>query len=233
VSQSLVPHISLNEDEILLSLEEAIKLGLAEDYNELVLLSNMEFAQNLFYSLPQDSNYNLTESEFLSIYYYSLEWTNNNHLYLKLNQALNSKQREIDLVPWKHYLYYLLSALRKIPKWIGNQDVYRAVLLNIVEKYPTHYSVGSTITWYGFSSTTTKFEIIKNFLKESNTGTIFTINGTFSGRFIGFYSAHQNESEILLPPCSRFEVISTSILGGFNFIQLKQIPSLDILLDIE
>jgi len=105
----------------------------------------------------------------------------------------------------------------------------------VVEKFPHHYKTGEIITWHGFSSTTTLLEVVKSFLTRSNAegGTIFTINGTFSGRHINRYSAYQQEVEVLLPPCSRFEVLSVFQISSIWWIQLRQIPTLEKQLYLE
>jgi len=123
--------------------------------------------------------------------------------------------------------------LRKIPFWRGNQDLYRGISIDVVEKYPQKYVEGNLITWYGFSSTTTNFKKIQNFLGKDNPCTVFTINSCFSGRAIHTMSAVKTECEVLLPPGSRFEVMSIVGYGNMKIIQLKQVPTLESLLKLE
>jgi len=67
--------------------------------------------------------------------------------------------------------------------------------------------IGNTITWYGFTSTTTNLGKVQSFLADEES-TIFCINGCFSGRSIQQFSGHPDEAEVLIPPGSRFSIVS-------------------------
>jgi len=139
-----------------------------------------------------------------------------------------SPNREVETPKWKYYLYFLFNALKKIPKAVLQQDVYRGVDCNLVKDYPTKYVVGKKIIWYSFTSTTTNLQKIMRFLPPTKPRTIFTINGVFSGRYLQQFSAHPSESEVLLPPASRFEVLSIVKLDpNTHMIQMKQIPGIE------
>jgi hypothetical protein len=231
----LAPVVLLRPHEHLLSFAEAIKLAYGEDYDEINFLSNLSYGKSIYENLPaMEKSYNLKEDESIAIYFYTLEWTpTSQNLYSRLNRDLSSSERERSVPPWKHYLHYLFSGLRKIPKVVLKQDLYRGINQNVIKNYPKKYTVGSKITWYGFTSTTTNFNKVKNFIGKSE-GTVFVINGCFSGRLIHNFSGHSEESEVILPAGSRFEIVGVTDFGDkLTFIQLKQENSLEKLLMME
>jgi len=179
--------------------------------------------------------YDLSRDEFLSIYFYTLEWKPEptQNTYLRLNAALTSQDRDLKCTKWRFYLHHLFNALRKIPKWKHTHDLYRGVQGDLTKKYPGKYEKGKQITWYGFTSATTEFGVITNFLPQNQTITVFALNVIFSGRSVNHFSAIPNESEILIPPGSRFEVVSVGNMPQVVLIQLKQIPTMEKLLNME
>jgi len=134
---------------------------------------------------------------------------------------------------WRHYLHYFLGGLRKIPIWKAPQDLYRGVNLDLVSTYPKKYKIGNKINWYSCTSATTHLQTVTNFLSKDITGTIFVINGVFSGRSLSSCSAVPNESEVIIPPASRFEIMSIIPMPNMNMIQLKQLPSVEKTLQME
>jgi len=183
-----------------------------------------------FFSEILPTGTNLTHDEFLSIYIYTLEkpirW------YEFLNSALVSSDRNVTL-KWKYYLYYLFSALRKIPPKPMQQPVYRIVNCNLLHLFPNKYKIGNILTWYSFTSTSVNISTLSTFLTQGLEKTVFIITDTFSGRDIQHYSSHPGEEEILLPPTSRFEIIGITTINGVNLISLKQIKSLEVELRLE
>jgi len=103
-----------------------------------------------------------------------------------------------------------------------------------VKLYPEKYVKGNTIVWYSFTSTTTQLGTVESFTKKAKESTIFCINGCLSGRSIEKFSRHQKEVEILIPPGSRFEIVS---IGTFHevitIIQMKQIRGIEKLFNLE
>jgi len=182
-----------------------------------------------------DNCYGLCRDESLSLHFYTLEWEPTTlNLYSRLNNDLTSSTRNQSAPKWKFYLHHLLSALRKIPKWISNQDLYRGVAKNLVKLFPEKYVIGETIIWYGFASATTQLQVIEKFLGEGdNESTIFCINGCISGRSIKKFSGHPKESEVLIPAGSQFTIVSIMKMGTVTMIQVKQIPTVEKLLKLE
>jgi len=230
---ALAPMIIITDSEEVLPFEEAVKSIYDDHDHEGDLVSfkaNIPYAADTYKKLSApEKNYGLILDEFRSIYFYTLETFN---LYKDLNRDLSSSTRDKNAPKWKHYLYYLFNALRKIPPWVSNQDLYRGVNQNLVKKYPNKYVSGKDITFYGFTSTSTKLEKVKDFIGKSE-GTILSINGCFSGRLINTFSGYPEESEVLIPAGSRFTIISVLEFENITMIQLKQIPTLEILLGME
>jgi len=151
-------------------------------------------------------------------------------LYNCLNKDLSSEQRDQTAAKWKFYLYYLFNALRKIPVWKSNQELYRGVNEDVVKKFPQKYVKGNEIIWFSFTSMTTDMSTVKNELqKNGEEATIFYVTKCLSGRNIQTFSS-QNRLEVVFPPGSRFKI--KSIQGGnIKFIQLYQISSLENILN--
>jgi len=98
----------------------------------------------------------------------------------------------------------------------------------LVQQNPQKYVKGEIIVWYGCTSTTTSLETVQSFLDaRGGSGTIFCINECFSGRSISHMSSVPVESEVLIPPASRFQILAIVSFGNIPFIQLKQIKSLE------
>jgi len=228
----LAPLILLSRKEAPLSFQESITTIYQEEI-DIFFESSVIYAEGIYESLSiPEKDYQLDFNEFLAIYFYTLEWTPKSlNLYSKLNRTLCASDRSQELLPWKHYLHYLINGLRKIPIWKAQQDVYRGVALNLVGLYGEKYKEGKTISWYSFSSTTTNLKKVQEFLGDQES-TIFCINGCLSGRSIQKFSAHPNEAEILLPPGSRFQIISI-LRGKMTLIQMKQLPTWEKLLKLE
>jgi len=232
---ALGPLVLLRKTEIPLSFEESLKLAYNIEFDEMTFEGNLPYGEKIYDNLSSpEIDYGLTKDEFLSIYFYTVEWSPNSlNLYSRLNRDLSTAGRDQNAPKWKHYLHYLFNGLRKIPKWNPVQDLYRGVNQNLVKIYPQKYVEDAEITWYGFTSTSTKLSTIKNFMKNDPEGTVFAINGCISGRSINSFSGHSNEAEVLIPPGSRFSIISIFPMGNITMIQMKQIPTLEVLLKME
>jgi len=247
--QALAPLVLLKQSDIPVSLEDSMIMAYdGELNNNIIFTSNLPISTNLHEILVQQGEYeleenqlhkyDLTRDEFLSIFFYTLEWKDNTlNTYSRLNYALTSHDRDLQSPKWRFYLHHLFNGLRKIPKWNCTHDLYRGVKGDLTQKYPEKYVVGKTITWYAFSSATTRVDVITSFVlsdkPEPEPGTVFTLNGVFSGRSVKHFSAMPKESEILIPPGSMFKVMSVTHIHLVAWIQLKQIPTLETLLKME
>ncbi|CAF1085562.1 unnamed protein product [Adineta steineri] len=159
---------------------------------------------------PKDG---LTLDESAAVYLYTMEC-----MYRQLNSALRSEDRQ-QLVPYFSYLKLFLTALWKLN---DVQDlVFRGVKANISDDYPK----GKRFAWWGLSSTTTSLDVLQTptFLGESGPRTLFNIQ-CFNGKMIQNHSQFSKESEVLLLPCSYFEVMGNMKQGAdLRIIHLKQI----------
>mmetsp|Transcript_143485 Transcript_143485/g.250451 ORF Transcript_143485/g.250451 Transcript_143485/m.250451 type:complete len:1549 (-) Transcript_143485:370-5016(-) len=142
----------------------------------------------------------LTESDLQAIYIFTYE----SPIYRMLNQLL-MKNEALDLAPWTDFLYHLIEGLKKLAP--VKQQVFRGITYALdPAKWEEMYSVGSTVTWYNFSSASAEKGVVEGFLGDNNyDATLFIINH-FSGRKIASFSFYPDEEEVLFLPGSRFKV---------------------------
>jgi hypothetical protein len=159
---------------------------------------------------PKDG---LTLDESAAIYLYTMEC-----MYHQLNEALRSVQRQV-LIPYFSYLKLLLTALWKLKD--VKEVVWRGMKGNFADQYPT----GKKLVWWGFSSCTLSLDVLQNqtFLGETGQRTLFNIQ-CFNGKMIQNHSYYPSEKEVLLLPCSYFEVMGHIKQGtDLRIIHIKQI----------
>ncbi len=159
---------------------------------------------------PKDG---LTSNESAAIYLYTMEC-----MYRQLNAALRSENRQ-QLTVYFSYLKLLLTALWKLDNM--NTVVWRGVKGNIADQY----SEGKKFAWWGLSSCTSALSVLQadTFLGETGPRTIFNIQ-CFNGKMIQNHSQFPNESEVLLLPCSYFEVMGIIKQGSnLHIIHIQQI----------
>ena len=160
----------------------------------------------------------LTQDESASIMLYTMGWEPLDEcLYVVLNNALRSPDRQQMLKPWYLYLRLFLNALFRLP--LLRETAYRGVKLDISDRYIE----GETIVWWGFSSCTTSIGILKStvFFGKTGTRTMFTIQCE-SARDIRKHSYYPAEDEVLLLAATQFKVISCLDQGDLHIIQLKE-----------
>jgi len=171
---SIAPFVLLPSNETPMTFSNSVQLA----YDGKLPISKFEtacgYAEDIYNNL-EDTTFTIEEC--MALYLYTCEWKSDNP-YSLLNTSLTNPDRT-SLQKWSHYLHYFLGGLRKIPKWKGNQDLYRGVSLDLVSMYPKKYKVGGKITWYSCTSTTTILNSIISFLPPAKPRTIFTINGVF------------------------------------------------------
>jgi len=211
-------------DEPPLPFKDAVFFAYDNKLNEDLVDFSIKSGTRAFNSIQPST---LSLDEFMAVYFYTLQWSNEIQLYKCLNKALIDKTR-IVTPKWKYFLYYLFAALQKIPKVTDQNILYRAVNLNVLKKYPAKYKTGQNITWYTFTSTTINSPCC-GFYSEGKPHTIFTIMGSFSGRSITEMSAYPKEGEILLPPGTTFIIDSITEVGLSVNIKLTQIESENLL----
>ena len=162
----------------------------------------------------------LTRDEVLAMVIYSydvrpLGGAEEENLYLQFNNAL--RERGKDFTAWYGFLYYLKSALKKLPEFKGT--VFRG---SNNPKTAAPYSQSTLVTWSAFSSASFDRQVALNF--AGSTGTIFNIK-IVSGKDISPFSAIQGEAEILLPPNAELfvtESVHPSHIDGVAEITLME-----------
>jgi len=127
IKTPLAPLVLLSKTETPLSFEESITLIYKDQLDDIEIFfqSSMIYGEDLHGNLGSENHYGLTLPEFLSLYFYTLEWNPPFlNLYSRLNRDLTSSERRLSEPNWRFYLHYF-SALRKIPMWQGNHDLQR------------------------------------------------------------------------------------------------------------
>ncbi len=161
----------------------------------------------------------LTSDQSAAIMLYTMEWEpQDGCLYFALNARLRAADRK-SLKPWFLYLKLVLTGLSHLPSI--KRTVYRGVKHDLSLKFPE----GEQFFWWGFSSCTTRINVLKpdQFLGKSGTRTIFHIE-CVNGKDIRRHSYFETEDEILLLPATYLEVVSNyEMAPGLHAIQLKEI----------
>ena len=158
----------------------------------------------------------LTQNETLAVVTYTLHDP-------KVYSKFNNQTRELGPKnPNYHFkaMYYLISmAIEKLsPKHLGKPPykVYRGVSFDV-----TDVSVGSPYQFTNFASTSLKESVAMMFKPK----TMFIIEDTYEGGFIGKHSAFPEEEEVLVTPCEKFQVVD---IKYNNETQLKEIHLKDL-----
>ncbi|CAF1249404.1 unnamed protein product [Rotaria magnacalcarata] len=169
----------------------------------------------------------LTPNESAAIILYTIEWDPSHpSLYLVLNRSLRLEDRR-KLVPWFSFLKLLLTGLYKLPSirctvWRGVRGDLRS-----------QYKLGAKMTWWAFSSCTASISVLESeqYLGTSGTRTLFAIE-CLNGKDIKRHSYFAQEEEILLLPCTHFQVIShLSSNDNLHIIHLREITPPFMLLE--
>ena len=171
----------------------------------------------------------LTRDLYASVTLYSCEFSSKEFsLYSVLNARLRNADRE-GLKPFIPYIWLIMHALDLCPPYEGRL-VYRGmanVRINLDE-----YRTGRKLTWFQFSSCASSIEVQKGFLGAVGDRCLFTIElTTWRARLISELSLFPQESEVLLPPNTRLEVVATlDGGGGLTIIQLRELEPSDPIL---
>jgi len=151
---------------------------------------------------PNFNPQNLSENEIMAIALYTVDLRipkdSTKNIYYQLNTMLRHREPQL-MKKWRGYLYYLQSALSKLPTKHGS--VYRGIL-GEREMFRT-YTFGRKIHWTSFTSTTTNLERAKTFAAPDGIVVCLKI---MTGKYIGNYSYYPREEEILLSPNMSFLV---------------------------
>ncbi|CAF4500213.1 unnamed protein product [Rotaria sp. Silwood2] len=169
----------------------------------------------------------LSQDESAAIVLYTIEWDPDHpSLYSVLNRTLRLEDRR-KLTPWFSYLKLLLTALFKLPS--TRCTIWRGVRGDL----RSHYKQGSKVTWWAFSSCTTAINVLESdqYLGTRGPRTLFAID-CLNGKDIKRHSYFAQEEEILLLPCTHFQVIShLSSMENLYIIHLREVPPPFMLLE--
>ena len=143
-------------------------------------------------------------------------------LYYALNKALRNRKASVHpFKRWQGFLYFLMRALEKLPRFQGT--VYRGGNAGLDQAaVRREYTVGRPIQWAAFSSTTKDAAAAKRFV-DKGVGVLFKLT-VVGGRDIAAYSYFPKENEILLSPNTRFTVASELYVDedGFACMDLAE-----------
>lgn len=163
----------------------------------------------------------LTVDESASIMLYTMSWRPLEQcLYNALNTTLRSENRK-QLEPWFLYLKLLFTALERLP------SIHRTVYRGIKSDVHKDYTRGKSVVWWGFSSCTTKLDVLQleTFLGKTETRTMFTIECK-SGKDIRKHSVFPAEDEVLILAATQFKIVACLDQGhGLHIIQLEETTS--------
>ncbi len=126
-----------------------------------------------------------------------MEWGDTS-LYRVLNKALRSENRQA-LKIWFPYLKLFDIALNKLPTVKG--VVWRGVSLDIGK----NFTKDQIVTWWSINSCSSSINVIKTFLENNQSSTLFLIEA-LNGKKVSGYTMYPNEDEVILKMGTRFRV---------------------------
>jgi hypothetical protein len=193
------------------------------------IIHNLSFyVQMALNETPEEPPDGLTIDESAAIRLYTFEWDGSHRsLYSMLNHTLKKDDRKL-LRPYFKYLKLFLTALAKLP-CAPPLTIWRGVTKNLSADFPP----GTPVTWWAFSSCTTKLTVLESNIYLGDTGdrTLFSVEA-INGRKIRDHSHFVTEDEILLLPGTHM-IVQSQFSPGFDLhiIHLKQIIPEEVLLE--
>ena len=105
--------------------------------------------------------------------------------YEVINQGLAGSRNRATIYPTRKLIYLLLSGLRKLPRFRPSEEpkmFYRGIRIKVPttkEEANGHqfYVKDKTVTWWGFTSTTTDLGVTQDFIDGAAASTLFNIGG--------------------------------------------------------
>jgi uracil DNA glycosylase len=171
--------------------------------------SATQFARN---ALGKATAGALNEHEIAAVHLYTM----GSPFYRQLNAALRDPNRALSQ-PYFPYLRLFFSALDKMERFSGS--LWRGVALDLRKQYPK----GSTVTWWGVSSCTSKLSVAQGFSGGSSMKMLFeVVPKTAVG--IRALSAFTGEEEYVLAPGTQLEVVDVKTEGrGTCRVKLEEL----------
>eukprot|EP01006_Ploeotia_vitrea_P051550 TRINITY_DN67577_c8_g1_i11.p1 TRINITY_DN67577_c8_g1~~TRINITY_DN67577_c8_g1_i11.p1 ORF type:complete len:1276 (+),score=127.69 TRINITY_DN67577_c8_g1_i11:575-3829(+) len=140
----------------------------------------------------------MSRDHIMALYVYSYECD----IYKVVNNAVRKCDTKV-IEEWKPFLYYLINALRVLPKEKETMKVFRGISVNVDRAL---YKVGQEVRWASFSSSSGDQSVAQQFLGDSAAGGTIFIISTQSAASIQQFSAYPEEDEVLFPPNTEFTV---------------------------
>ena len=166
----------------------------------------------------------LSENELFAIVAYTYDSQSGEQegqLYFELNRDIRRRDaasRTAVLQLWGGFLFYLMSALSKLP------DVPAVVYRGYPDAamVTRQYTVGRPVQWGAFSSTSTNADVTKQFTDQQR-GVIFKLT-LVAGKAIKAYSYFPTEDEVLISAQARFTVSSTpyTAADGYTYVDMVE-----------
>jgi hypothetical protein len=195
------------------SLKEALESLTMEGMDVLLQYAEFYFPDGKAYESS------LTGDEARTVYTYTCDMGDP-----KLFKILNANLRDKDRSKLNHYLKYIKLLLSATSKLLRKCDriLWRGGSTDLYDQYID--KLNSKIVFWGFTSTTTDMTVIDGFLPAVG-GTIFCIQADYAASIQNF-SAYSQESEMLLPAGTIFEVRNVYKRNGTTFIELKSVGNM-------
>ena len=189
------------------TLEKALREAGVPNH-DIVLENSIEFS-SLAREDPEIAELGLTDDEAGAISCYTLEAAEGiKSPYAIINQGLAGSRNRATLSSTRKLIYLLLSGLRKLPRFRASrgQIFHRAIKVRVPQSRGEangrqFYAKGRTVTWWGFTSTTTDLGAMQDFIDGASESTLFNIGGEdLWGYDIKAFSQFWGEKEILIEP---------------------------------
>eukprot|EP00906_Rhabdomonas_costata_P037451 RCo052742 len=168
-----------------------------------------------------------TEDDCLAVWAYAYELPTPPQIYASLTAAQRAAVSEPEaLDSWSDYLFYLTTALHKLPSRKGT--VFRGIPIQVDTR---EYGGGTFVLWPAFSSTSRNSTVAKEFFLQQGRGVMFALE-VCEAYDISALSPFPSEEEWLIPPNAVFSVsvvFPDSLRGimripdGSQLIQLTQL----------
>lgn len=139
-----------------------------------------------------------------------------NAIYANLNKSLREENRAA-IKKYFEYLRLFLEAMAQLPQQAST--LWRGISVDLFDQY----TVGSTITWWGVSSTTSDQQVARNFMNGCGGKCSFLTIKAKTACDISQITFYANEKESLLAPGTQLKVVSKKRVGNVSEITLEEV----------
>jgi len=137
----------------------------------------------------------------LDVSQYAIGISADANFYQAINRALKQRDPEV-LLQLAGYLYYLLSALDRLPKE-PEGEFFRGIGPDAISNIAAHYQLGTQVVWSGITSTSRCLAKAVEFARVG--GVVFRVRAT-SGVSVKDFSSFPEEEEVLFAPNFKAQV---------------------------